>query len=212
MPTYETDRPGSADLRRSQRRRKQVLRSAGLACTIMLAVTDSSWRAGGIGTFVAWSGLGLILLCILGRTWSAIYIGGQKQRALVTEGPYSVVRNPLYVFTVLGAAGIGAYSGSITIGALFAIIVFAVFAFVVRQEERFLDSAFPGEYSAYVSRVPRFWPNFALWKDAEVLQVRPRFVYQTFFEAILFLLAVPAVHLKELAQAQELLPRLLLLP
>ena len=42
----------------------------------------------------------MILICILGRTWATLYIGGQKQRELVTKGPYSVVRNPLYLFTL----------------------------------------------------------------------------------------------------------------
>ena len=44
-------------------------------------------------------GVILILVCIVGRTWCTLYIGGNKKRELITAGPYSVVRNPLYVFT-----------------------------------------------------------------------------------------------------------------
>ena len=48
-------------------------------------------------------------------TWRTLYISGLQLhvsglqlRELVTKGPYPVVRNPLDLFTLLGAAGIGA--------------------------------------------------------------------------------------------------------
>ena len=43
-------------------------------------------------------GIILIMVGIIGRTWCAMYIGGNKLNRLVTEGPYSLTRNPLYVF------------------------------------------------------------------------------------------------------------------
>ncbi len=42
-------------------------------------------------------------------------IGGRKILELVTDGPYSIMRNPLYVFSVIRVAGIGAQAGSVTI-------------------------------------------------------------------------------------------------
>ena len=49
-------------------------------------------------------------------TWSSLYIAGRKGRELVTVGPYSTCRNPLYFFSIVGAAGMGAQSGSLTLG------------------------------------------------------------------------------------------------
>jgi protein-S-isoprenylcysteine O-methyltransferase Ste14 len=56
----------------------------------------------------------------LGRTWCSLDISGRKKRELVTVGPYALVRNPLYIFTLLEAFGIGAQSGSMLSAGWFA--------------------------------------------------------------------------------------------
>lgn len=53
----------------------------------------------------------LILLCIAGRTWCSLYIGGHKERQLIVSGPYSITRNPLHAFSILGTVGIFAVFG-----------------------------------------------------------------------------------------------------
>jgi protein-S-isoprenylcysteine O-methyltransferase Ste14 len=202
------------DLQRLQRRRKQVL-IVGIAVGLaLLAVTDSNWRIGWPRAHrsIQWSGLLLILVCILGRTWCTLYIGGQKQRELVTKGPYSVVRNPLYLFTLFGAAGIGALSGSLVMAAVCAGFATVVFLSVVRQEEQFLLATFPREFPTYAARVPRLVPRLSVWQDAEQLIVKPRLVHRTFLDASLFLMAVPLVGLKALVRDLHWLPVLLHLP
>jgi protein-S-isoprenylcysteine O-methyltransferase Ste14 len=197
-----------------QRRRKRVM-VGGIALGLaLLAVTDSSWRTDWPRMLRAIQGLGLalVLVCIIGRTWCTLYIGGQKKRGLVTTGPYSVVRNPLYVFTTLGASGAGALSGSLSIGLLCGAFAASVLVSVVRQEEQFLLAAFPDEFRAYLARVPRFWPRPSAWQDADQLIVKPNLVNRTFFEASLFLLAAPLVALRALLWDLGLVPVLLLLP
>lgn len=61
-------------------------------------------------------GLIAIMVCVLGRAWCSLYIGGRKKQEIVTCGPYSLCRNPLYVFSFIGAFGIGAQTGSLTVG------------------------------------------------------------------------------------------------
>jgi protein-S-isoprenylcysteine O-methyltransferase Ste14 len=204
----------AADLQQLQRKRKRAL-VVGIVCGLaLLAITDTAWRAEWprVHRVIQWSGLVLILFCILGRTWCTLYIGGQKKRELVTKGPYSVVRNPLYLFTLFGAAGMGALSGSIVMALLSATFATVVFVSVVRQEEQFLLTAFPQDYPAYAARVPRLWPRFSVWQDADQLIVQPRLVHRTFFDASLFLLAVPLIALKALLRDWGWLPVLLRLP
>jgi protein-S-isoprenylcysteine O-methyltransferase Ste14 len=214
MSIAPTNAVRSDDLRRLKHRRKQVL-VVGIAFgAALLTIVDSSWRSEWprVHRGIQWTGLMLILVCIFGRTWCTLYIGGMKLRALVTKGPYSVVRNPLYLFTLLGAGGIGALSGSVSMAALCIAFAALVFASVVRREEEFLLATFPHEYPAYVARVPRLLPRFSAWQQADQLIVKPRLVHRTFFDACLFLIAVPLIGIKALARDFLWLPILLYLP
>src|SRR5262245_14008421 len=114
--------PAGADinLQAVQRKRKLALTLGAALWLLAMLVTQSRWRTGApyLYLLIAGVGLVLILLGILGRTWCTLYIGGLKKRELVTAGPYSLVRNPLYVFSALGAAGIGAQTGSALLAVL----------------------------------------------------------------------------------------------
>ncbi len=212
MVQSDTRKPPAGDgLQQLQRRRKQALRVLAALCVALLLVGESSWRtaAPGLLTGLQFLGLLLILLCIFGRTWCTLYIGGHKKRELITAGPYSLVRNPLYVFTVIGTAGLGLLAGSLVLAVAFPALAVAVFTPVVRAEEAFLAHAFGDEFHSYAARTRRFWPRFSLWKDADELRVRPTLVVRTFADASLFLLVVPLIGLKELAHSSGWLPTLL---
>jgi hypothetical protein len=122
------------------------------------------------------------------------------------------VRNPLYLFTFVGAAGVGAQSGSIANTLIFGAASLLIFYLVVLEEERFLAAAFPDAFAAYAARVPRFWPRLSLWEDAGELLVKPRLVHRTFLDASLFLLAVPITDLIDWGQHLGWFPVLLYLP
>lgn len=157
-------------------------------------------------------GLFLILVCIMGRVWCSLYIGGYKVRSLIDNGPYSVVRNPLYVFSFIGAAGIGAQSGSLTVMALFFVLSVVVFALLVGKEEAALLKVHGETYAAYMRSTPRFLPNPRLWWDREVLEVKPMRVLRTFGDGLVFLLAIPVAEGLEYLQNLHILPVLANLP
>ncbi|MET0651251.1 MAG: isoprenylcysteine carboxylmethyltransferase family protein [Hyphomicrobiaceae bacterium] len=176
-----------------QRLRKYTLR-LGLGVGVgVLLFTNSVWltEAPALHDLIARVGVVLILICIAGRTWCTLYIGGLKKTQLVTQGPYSLVRNPLYVFTIIGVAGVGAQAGSFTMPVVLAAMVAIVFYAVALQEQAFLAETFGSEYRAYAERVPLFFPRFSTWQEADQLVVRPELVRRTFMDASLFLLAVP---------------------
>jgi len=140
---------------------------------------------------IEWIGLCLIFICISGRTWCALYIGGRKNSELVMNGPYSISRNPLYVFSMIGAVGAGAQFGAVSVALLAGLFAGIVHFLVVRQEERLLLAQHGDAYRKYLEEVPRFLPRFSRWRSVDVLEVRPRIVMTTFIDACFFLAAVP---------------------
>jgi len=93
----------------------------------------------------------------LGKQWSlaARVLEGHK---LVTEGPYRIVRNPIYtgMFGMLLATGLAI---SHWIALLIAIVVFAVGTVIrVQSEEKLLREVFGAEFEAYKHRVPAVLP------------------------------------------------------
>ncbi|WP_072385479.1 isoprenylcysteine carboxylmethyltransferase family protein [Hyphomicrobium sp. CS1BSMeth3] len=157
-------------------------------------------------------GILLIFVCIFGRSWCALFIGGNKKATLIETGPYSLVRNPLYVFTLVGAAGVGAQTSSIVVIAFCVATTTVVFVIVIRREEQFLLDRFGAPYEAYLKRVPRFIPSFKAYQSEQQLTINLRLVRRTFIEACYFLVAIPAIDAIELAREYGWLPELIHLP
>jgi protein-S-isoprenylcysteine O-methyltransferase Ste14 len=181
----------SLDLRRVQLIRKAVLLIAILALIALAAISQSLGGETELHEGLETFGIAAIVVCVVGRAWCSLYIGGLKKAEIVDRGPYSLSRNPLYVFSFLGSFGMGAQTGSLTIAALFVLIAVVVFAATVNREEAWLSEAFGSTYAAYVARTPRFWPDFTKWRDREVIEVRPRFFLTTLRDGLVMTIALP---------------------
>ncbi|MGD0497814.1 MAG: isoprenylcysteine carboxylmethyltransferase family protein [Bryobacteraceae bacterium] len=90
------------------------------------------------------------------RAWAAGCLA--KDRELATGGPYAYTRNPLYIGTLVVAAGLVIAARSATLGALFAAVFALVYLPVIQNEEQHLRRLFP-EYAGYAARVPALWPR-----------------------------------------------------
>lgn len=194
--------------------RYQSLRRFWLAIVILIAggvllFVSSAWRSEAAHDFIESFGLAFIGIAIMGRLWCTLYIGGRKAGEIVSAGPYSVSRNPLYVFSTIGAIGVGAQSGSLFITALFGVLCLFAFSIVAKREERFLTAQFPGAYPEYFKRVPRFFPRLSLYRDEPSLTVLPHRVYTTLVDGLVFFAALPAFELVEYLQDSGILPVLL---
>jgi protein-S-isoprenylcysteine O-methyltransferase Ste14 len=195
------------DLSAVQRRRKLVLAAGIVAAAVLMpfmapAVPDGT----PLHHAIEWAGTALILTCIAGRTWTALYISGIKRVALVASGPYSVVRNPLYLFSASGAAGAGLWTGSLSAGLALAAIAFAVFHVVALSEEAFLRLRFGADFEAYAAEVPRWIPAFGKWRGADWVTIRPSLVTATFLESSIFLVVIPVLEAVEHLRMAGVLP------
>jgi protein-S-isoprenylcysteine O-methyltransferase Ste14 len=96
--------------------------------------------------------LSFAVLRWLGKSFSIL----AEARRLVTEGPYRVVRHPLYICEAIAAIGVMLQ----VISPLAVLIVLAAGALQYRRminEEKILKAAFP-EYRAYAARTPLVIP------------------------------------------------------
>lgn len=200
-------------LSRVQHLRKVALTGLAVPILALVVVTQSSGDPDGFSHHLVEAiGWFAIVVCIIGRTWCTLYIGGRKKAELVRRGPYSIVRNPLYLFTLAGAVGVGLSTGSVLVGLAIGAVVFAVFDPVIRREERWLQDHIGQDYRAYLSEVPRWWPRFSRWRDVGSLTISPSLVATTFKDAALFALAIPALEILEMLQESGMVPVLLHLP
>ena len=101
----------------------------------------------------------LVGIAAMGRLWCSVYIAGHKKKSLITLGPYSLCRNPLYFFSFLGAIGVGFATETFTIPAIVAVTFAAYYPRVIRKEEEEMASLHGAAYDHYTQTVPRFFPQ-----------------------------------------------------
>ena len=188
-------------LRRVQLIRKGALLFALLAACALAGISKTLVSAPWLHEGTEAVGLAMIVICVVGRAWCSLYIGGRKKAEIVSSGPYSLCRNPLYFFSFIGAFGMGAQTGSVVMALVFLVIAVGVFYVTVRQEEIWLTTTFGDEYRAYCARTPRFWPRFSKWRDTDTIEIRPVFFLTTLRDGLAFFLAIPIFEALEQAQA-----------
>ncbi len=82
-----------------------------------------------------------------------------KGIALVKEGPYAAVRNPMYLGSFLMGLAFTFLLGNFWVALAFMVIFFARFLPQVRLEEKILLEKFGKTYQEYLLAVPRFMPK-----------------------------------------------------
>jgi protein-S-isoprenylcysteine O-methyltransferase Ste14 len=81
-------------------------------------------------------------------------------RRLAVEGPYRLVRNPMYLGAGLALAGAALFYESWAFLAYGAAFTLVMFLFVVVYEEPVLRATFGEAYVRYCEQVQRWWPDF----------------------------------------------------
>jgi protein-S-isoprenylcysteine O-methyltransferase Ste14 len=104
---------------------------------------------------IAWS-LALVLPGLWLRSYASGYV--KKNRELTVTGPYARTRNPLYLGSMLIAAGFAVALLSWPVALVLALGFAAIYVPVIASEERFLRATFPG-FDDYCQQVPRIIPR-----------------------------------------------------
>jgi protein-S-isoprenylcysteine O-methyltransferase Ste14 len=195
-----------ASLGRYQSLRRLWLAVGTAFLAALLLFVSSAWTSEVWHDFIEAFGLAFIGIAIIGRLWCTLYIGGRKAGEIVSSGPYSVSRNPLYLFSTIGAMGVGAQSASLLVTLLFGVLCLSAFYAVARREEAFLAAHFGETYTNYFSRVPRFFPKYSQFRDEASLTVIPARLYSTLMDGLVFFSGIPAFEVIEYLQDSGILP------
>ncbi len=110
-------------------------------------------------------GIWLIVAGLIIRLWANGY--AIKTTKLTTSGPYSLVRNPLYLGTILITIGFMILLNTSYVGLIFILIMLAVYLRTIRNEERALALRFGQAYLDYKNKVPMLIPTLFRYKAGE---------------------------------------------
>jgi protein-S-isoprenylcysteine O-methyltransferase Ste14 len=163
-------------------------------------------------TLIAQIGTLLIAFGVMGRIWSIVYVGGLKNLELVTEGPYSVTRNPLYLFSLITISGVCLVFGSLLATAIFTLLAYIVFRYTAKREAQYLAHLFGEQYAEYARRTPLFWPDVSMFKWGQVHAISRKALLTTVRDALFILAMIPFSELVEYLRESGLLPMSIILP
>ena len=120
-----------------------------------LAVHNVTLQIAGTVVFVCGIGVAVWARIYLGRNWG-MPMTQKNEPELVTRGPYSVVRHPIYTGILLALLGTSLATNLYWLAAF--VLSAAYFVYSARVEERVLASAFPAAYPAYRARTKMLIP------------------------------------------------------
>lgn len=186
--------------------------AVGLFFVFAIVFSTSAYGESELYELLELVGYVLIVFATLGRIWATVYIGGRKDEELCQDGPYSISRNPLYLFSLFGAVGIILSAQKLT---LLAVILpfFVYYYFVIRGEETRLLSFFGQEYADYTNRVGRILPTFKTYTSQESFTVYPKVLFRSMVHASIFMWIFVLLEILEyFKERTALIPTLFTLP
>jgi protein-S-isoprenylcysteine O-methyltransferase Ste14 len=193
------------------RRRTKISQMLGVV--FLLVFIFSEKKLEGEAPFLAGimftTGCVLVGLATVGRLWCAQYIAGYKTDALVTEGPYSICRNPLYFFSFLGGTGAGLCTESASLAVVIIVAFVLIYPVTIRAEERKLRGIFGDAYEKYSAEVPRFIPNPSLFHEPSRYVIATKAYRREIVDALFFIWAVGLFELGEMLIELRILPVLI---
>ncbi len=170
-----------------------------LIVLIFWLFTESYWRDKYpiFASFLFLTGTFLVGIAGMGRVWCSIYIAGYKNRKLIEYGPYSIMRNPLYFFSMLGTVGVGFLTETLIFPTILLIIFSLYYPIVIKREEKDLINIFGEDYKRYKDEVPAFFPRFSQYKDLNEYSVNPSILKKHIMSAVWFIWIIGVIYFLE---------------
>lgn len=180
----------------------------GLVLILLVMLSDNIWetKAPLFSAFLFLLGMVLAGIGSMGRLWCSLYIAGYKENTLISVGPYSMTRNPLYFFSLVGAIGVGFATETLTIPLLVAIAFALYYPAVIKAEELRLRELHNEEFDKYVAKVPRFFPSAQNFAEPEDYVIKPILFRKNVFDALWFIWLIGLLEFIETLHETHILP------
>jgi protein-S-isoprenylcysteine O-methyltransferase Ste14 len=195
---------------RSSFRKANQAYALALLGVVFWGVSASAWSSSDVATQVMFF-LGVLMVAIglVFRIWVSTYQAGYKNKRLITVGPYSLCRNPMYLSNLLGGIGASLTTGTLLIPVAFAIVFLIHYRRVIPDEEARLRRHHGEAFDAYRAATPLLMPSFKLFSQPDEYVVRTRDLLARIPLALWPMGAVAAIYLGAVLHAHGLLPLLL---
>jgi protein-S-isoprenylcysteine O-methyltransferase Ste14 len=193
---------------RSSRLRLRLTRLLAVSILAMFGAGAAYWTAAHPLVEKSLFVVGVVLAGFgaAGRAWATSYISGHKLKRLVTTGPYSICRNPLYFFSTLLGVGFGFCTQTFTMPIVIGAALLVLYYFQIRREEKMLHEAFGAAYEAYLATVPRFFPTLLRYTEPEEISISPRLFKSGLFGIAFLLMLIGVLEMLEGLHQSGLLP------
>ena len=116
----------------------------------------------------------------------------KKDKELTISGPYAYTRNPLYLGSLIRAAGFAVAARNWWIVLAMMVMFAAIYIPVIAGEERFLRHTFP-EYADYALHVPRMLPRLTRYGNQQAAYAPERYWKHREYQAALGCAAILAI-------------------
>ncbi len=136
------------------------------------------------------AGIGFVLIGEYIRIWSNSWTGSETRTTngvggtyLVISGPYSHVRNPLYLGNILIYFGLSVMSNALFpyLQVLGVVLFFTQYYFIIKEEEEFLSQKFGDAFKSYLKNANRFIPKLKKYLGSGTEQ--PPYSFQKGFKS-----------------------------
>jgi len=138
-------------------------------CVLLLIglFPDIFFRSGKNYPFEVSLGISGITLILLGQLLRISARGFKSENShnghrLLQNGPYALVRNPMYLGILLIGMGIVLMLFKWWAGGIFLLVFILRYVMLIFKEEKKLQLAFPDDFAAYQKQAPRIFPKMSL--------------------------------------------------
>ncbi len=175
---------------------------------LAVALSERPGTSTAAGTLLSLLGFSLMMTAALGRLWTSAHIAGYKDTQLITFGPYSLCRHPLYILSLIGGIGVGLAARSFMLAAATVAVLAALHLRAIGAEDRFLLGRHGDAFEAYRRRVPSLWPSFRGYETRPETLLNLPVYRKAFLDAGTFVLYYVLIELLEAGRAAGLWPTL----